>query len=385
MTVRAQVHARLQHRLDRLQQQHRYRQLLTAESPQSRQRQYGQNSLLNFCSNDYLSLANHSDVKQAFRQGVSTWGVGAGASHLVNGHTQAHHVLQEALADWLGYPAVLLFSTGYMANLALSTLFDRNDGVLHDKLNHASLIDSSRHHPGFKRYRHTDLVSLRQQLSKQTNWVITDGVFSMDGDTADLTALQQTIGQSALLIVDDAHGLGVLGNQGRGCLEQQQIKPADVDILVGTLSKAFGGSGAFIAADRIIIDTLIQQARPYIYTTAMPPAMAVAMLTSLTLVQDPSRREQLDNLHQSFLRGARQLGLKVEATPSAIQPLVLGTDEAALTTAKNLRKQGIHVSAIRPPTVPEGTARLRIAFTAEHSLSDVDRLLDSLAIALPDH
>ena len=396
---------RLLNRTQRQQQiiaaQHQTRQHAIAASPQAVERCFNDKTLLNFCSNDYLGLANHVQVKQAFTQGINTWGVGSGAAQLVNGHTQAHHELAEQLADWLGYEAVLLFSTGYMANLALASgLFGHQDRVIQDRLNHASLLDASflqlgrqavyarkQLANGLLRYHHANPLSLQKALTSKpvtqsaVTWVVTDGVFSMDGDIAplaDLMAVCQT--SDALLIVDDAHGLGVLGEQGRGCTATQAIKP---EVLIGTLGKAFGGSGAFIASSQPLIETLIQHARTYIYTTAMPAAMAVAMQTSLKIIQTEAwRRQHLTDLHDYFLTGAAELGLDIQATPSAIQPVIVGDSKTALNISQALLEKGLQISAIRPPTVPKGQARLRITFSAEQTFSHVDQLLDALNTVL---
>ena len=343
--------------------------------------------LVNFCSNDYLGLASHPEVISAFKQGAEKFGVGSGASHLINGHSSAHHALEEELADFVGRPRVLLFSTGYMANLGvLSALVGSGDVVMQDRLNHASLIDAgllsgSR----CQRYLHADLESLQKYFSKfegkyGRRLIVTDGVFSMDGDLAPLPELASTAKQQdAWLMVDDAHGLGVLGDFGRGTIDHFQLNNEQVPILMGTLGKAFGTFGAFVAGSEALIETLIQQARSYIYTTALPPAVAVATSASLRLLQSEDwRRDKLNDLVKRFRAGASELGLNLMESSTPIQPVLLGSVEKTLMVSEALYQQGLFVSAIRPPTVPEGSARLRITFSASHTEEQVDQLLAAL-------
>lgn len=344
-------------------------------------------AMLAFCSNDYLGLANHPLVKQAAIAGVECYGVGSGASHLVNGHSSAHQALEQELAEWTGRERALLFSSGYLANLAVAgALVGRKDTVIQDRLNHASLLDSAHlSEAKLLRYQHNDLDSARQQLmqAQGERLLMTDGVFSMDGDLADLPALAQLCSeQDAWLMVDDAHGLGVLGNQGGGSLEHFGLSQSQVPILMGTLGKAFGIMGAFVAGSADLIETLIQQARSYIFTTASPPALAEATRASLQLVRTESwRRQYLAELIQEFRAGAERLGLQLLASTTPIQPVLLGTSERALAWSQALEHQGILVPAIRPPTVPQGAARLRITFSAAHQQQDVRLLLDALAVA----
>jgi len=345
-------------------------------------------NLLSFCSNDYLGLANDERVIAALQNGAERYGAGSGASHLVTGHSVAHHALEEELAAFVGAERALLFSTGYMANLGVATaLLDRRGTVFEDKLNHASLIDAARLSGAqVQRYAHGDLTRLEVQLTaaEGAKLMLTDGVFSMDGDIADvarLTGLAQQHG--AWLLVDDAHGLGVLGAHGRGTLEHFGLRPQAPVILLGTLGKAFGTFGAFIAGDAELIEYLIQQARTYIYTTALPPAMAEATRASLRIVQEEGwRREALTARIAQFRAGAMQLGLKLLDSPTPVQALILGDAEQAVTASAALRARGILVPAIRPPTVPIGSARLRVTFCAQHSVQQVERLLEALA-ALP--
>lgn len=345
--------------------------------------------MLAFCSNDYLGLANHPAVVAALAAGAERWGVGSGAAHLITGHCAAHQALEEDLAELTGHPRALLFSTGYMANLGvISALAGRGDTVLEDRLNHASLIDGALlSRATLRRYPHGDTGALARLIdgSSSPRLIATDGVFSMDGDLASIGGLAGIAHRTgAWLMVDDAHGLGVLGGEGRGTLEHLGLRPDQVPILMGTLGKAFGTFGAFVAGSDALIETLIQRARSYVYTTALPPALAESTRVSVALARRESwRREWLCGLIQRFRRGAAQLGLPLGSSETPIQPLFAGTSQRALDWSRALEETGILVSAIRPPTVPAGSARLRITFSAAHTESDVDRLLDALA-ALPE-
>jgi len=373
--------------LARLRQANLYRSRRVLDGPQGPQPVIDGRPMLSFCSNDYLGLANHPDVVAALKRGADTFGAGSGAAHLVTGHSAAHHALEEELADFLGRPRTLLFSTGYMANLGvISALAGHGDQVLEDRLNHASLLDGALlSRARLRRYPHSDATALARMLDGvEVRIIATDGVFSMDGDIAPLPELAQTARDAgAWLMVDDAHGLGVLGREGRGSLDHFGLDPARVPILVGTLGKAFGTFGAFVAGSEDLIETLIQRARSYIYTTAPPAAVAQATRTSLALSRRESwRREHLASLVGRFRTGAAGLGLTLMDSQTPIQPLIAGTPTRALAWSRRLEQAGILVSAIRPPTVPDGSARLRITFSAAHSEADVDRLLDALA-ALP--
>ncbi|ADJ27930.1 8-amino-7-oxononanoate synthase [Nitrosococcus watsonii] len=366
---------------------YRYRRVL--EGPQGAEVQIGGRRILAFCSNDYLGLANHPAIRTAFMQGVQKYGVGSGAAHLVTGHSRAHHALEEALAVFVGRPRALLFSTGYSANLGvISALIGRQDAVFEDRLNHASLLDGGLLAGArFKRYRHRDCQSLEVALTAtkaRRKLVVTDGVFSMDGTLAPLPALAAVADRfDAWLMVDDAHGLGVLGEKGRGSVAHFGLEMAQVPILVGTLGKALGTFGAFVAGEEALIETLIQQARTYIYTTAPPSAVAVATLASLRLIETESwRRDKLTRLIAQFRQGAAQLGLRLMDSPTPIQPLLVGDAGAAVKLSERLLARGILVTAIRPPTVPEGSARLRITLTVAHSEAQVARLLEALAHVL---
>ncbi|HSG11184.1 MAG TPA: 8-amino-7-oxononanoate synthase [Gammaproteobacteria bacterium] len=378
----------LSRQLEQRRQNSLYRERRVLDSPQGVEITIDGKQLLSFCSNDYLGLANHPDVIAAFHRGLDQYGAGSGAAHLVTGHSRAHHELEEALADFTGRPRALLFSTGYMANLGvMSALLGRGDHVFEDRLNHASLLDGARlSEAKLRRYAHNDMGQLAAALSsaaKGESLVATDGVFSMDGDIAPLATLSETAARhAAWLMVDDAHGLGVLGRNGRGSVDAAGLDGRAVPVMVGTLGKAFGTFGAFVAGSEALIETLIQSARTWIYTTALPPAVAVATTAALAHVrEDDWRREQLTQLVARFRQGAAQLGLQLAQSATPIQPLVVGSAADAVSLSEALRERGILVTAIRPPTVPEGTARLRVTFSAAHTGAQVDRLLEGLESA----
>ncbi len=363
-----------------------YRERLVLDSPQGAEVVVAGQRLLSFCSNDYLGLANDPRVIAALADGARRYGVGSGASHLVSGHLRPHHALEEELAAFVGSPRALLFSTGYMANLGVAAALGERHGVIYeDRLNHASLIDAARlTRLQVRRYPHGDLPRLKVLLAGETKplrLMLTDAVFSMDGDIAPLRELLALARQQgARLLADDAHGLGVLGESGRGTFEHLGLRLTPPAILMGTLGKAFGTFGAFVAGEAELIETLIQQARTYIYTTAAPPAMAEAARASLKIVRaEPWRRTQLHALVARFRRGAQSLGFVLGESATPIQPLILGAAPAALDASRRLREAGILVPAIRPPTVPAGSARLRITFCATHTEAQVDRLLETLA------
>ena len=392
MTGSLLLQQRLSARLSERRTQNLLRQRRSVESPQQPALAVDGSKLLSFCSNDYLGLANHPDVVAAFKRGLDEYGAGSGASHLVTGHTKAHAALEEELAAFTGRSRALLFGSGFMANVGvLTTLLDDNDHVFEDKLNHASLLDGGRFSgASFRRYPHLDMARLGASLQAAegdgVSFVVSDGVFSMDGDLAPLGELLQTAERhNAVVMIDDAHGFGCLGATGGGIVELAQAQGVVVDeqrlpVLVGTLGKAFGTAGAFVVGSDDLIETLIQFCRPYIYTTALPAAVAVATRTSLRLAQQDSwRRAHLLALVQRFRRGASELGLRLLDSPTQIQALLLGTPERALAASRQLEAQGILVTAIRPPTVPPGTARLRITFSAAHTEQQVDVLLAALA------
>ncbi|HWV16480.1 MAG TPA: 8-amino-7-oxononanoate synthase [Cellvibrio sp.] len=342
-------------------------------------------SYISFCGNDYLGLANHPEVIATFQQAANHYGVGSGASHLVAGHSREHHQLEEELAEFTGRQRALLFSTGYMANMgAITALVGQGDAVFEDRLNHASLLDAGLMSGArFQRFLHNDLANLQSRLDKTEaarKLLVVDGVFSMDGDCAplpELAALAQK--NNAWLMVDDAHGFGCLGNNGGGSAEHFGLSQDQLPILMGTLGKAFGTFGAFIAGSETLIETLIQFARPYIYTTAMPPAVAAATRCSLRLLQaEQWRRDHLQQLIAHFRCGAERLGLQLMNSHTPIQPIIIGEERAALAISQALAERGFLIIAIRPPTVAAGSSRLRITFSAEHSLQQVDQLLLAL-------
>jgi 8-amino-7-oxononanoate synthase len=346
----------------------------------------GGRRLLSFCSNDYLGLAQHPSLVAALARAAGEQGVGSTSAHLICGHRRTHAQLEEALAAWTGRERALLFSTGYMANLGvLQALLSRGDVCVQDKLNHACLLDGAKLSGAeLKRYPHADVAAAARQLAASPEaaaLLATDGVFSMDGDVAPLRALaQQCAREHATLMVDDAHGLGVLGDDGAGSLSAAKLDQHEVPLLMATLGKALGCSGAFVAGPAALIEGLIQFARPYIYTTAMPPALAGAALEAVRLAQSETwRRHKLAALIARFRAGAAQLGLPLMDSASAIQPLRLGDARAAVQAAQALERRGLLVVAIRPPTVPAGQARLRITLSAAHEEAQVDRLLDALA------
>ncbi len=364
-----------------------YRTRRTTASRQGPEIRIDGRPMLGFCSNDYLGLAADSRLVEAMQRGAAEYGAGSGAAHLVNGHMAPHHALEEELADFLERPRVLLFSTGYMANLGvISALLGKGDTVWEDRLNHASLIDGGLlARARFRRYPHAATATLARRLQTtddgRRTLVASDGVFSMDGDLAPLPQLASACHDAkAWLMVDDAHGLGVLGKHGRGSLEHFDLTPEQAPILVGTLGKALGSFGAFVAGNESLVETLIQQARSYIYTTAPPPAVAEATRAALHLVREEAwRRERLRELVERFRQGAASLGLSLMDSSTPIQPLLAGSVERALDWSRRLEQQGILVTAIRPPTVPEGRARLRITLSAAHTDAQLDRLLDALA------
>jgi 8-amino-7-oxononanoate synthase len=338
-----------------------------------------------FCSNDYLGLAREPALIEAIARSAMLDGVGSTASQLICGHHHEHAALEEELAEWTGRERALLFSTGYMANLGvIQALLQRGDLCVQDKLNHASLLDGAQLAGAtLKRYPHADAAGAARQLASQAEaaaLLVSDGVFSMDGDIAPLAQLAE-LGQTqrALLLIDDAHGLGVLGPRGAGCVAEAGLDQTLVPLLVGTLGKALGTAGAFVAGSADLIDGIAQFARTHIYTTAAPPPLAAATRAALRLARDDAaRRERLAALIARFRHGATQLGLPLLPSRTPIQPLLLGSVQAAMTAAAELQQRGFLVSAIRPPTVPVGQARLRITLSAAHSEAQVDQLLQAL-------
>lgn len=354
------------------------------ESAQGAHVQIDGQKYLAFGSNDYLGLANHPALIASACCAAQKFGVGAGASHLVVGHSAAHHQLEQALAAFVQLPAALTFSTGYMANLGIvSALLDRNDLVLADKLNHASLNDAATlSRARFQRYAHGNLAQLEGMLAAakaRRKLVVTDAVFSMDGDIApvpELLALCERY--DASLLLDDAHGFGVLGKHGRGVLEYFGVASPRI-IYMATLGKAAGVFGAFVAGSEALIQTLIQRARTYIYTTAFPPLLASALITSLDLIRDETwRREHLRELAAYLKQQLNTPSWRLLPSDTPIQPLIIGSNREVMAVSEGLRQRGIVVPAIRPPTVPKGEARLRISLSAAHSKEDVAQLCAAL-------
>jgi len=341
---------------------------------------------LSFCSNDYLGLADHPRIVAAFCDAAHRWGVGSGAAHLVSGHDAEHHALEEELAQFVSRPRALLFSTGYMANLAVaSVLVGRGDHVLEDRLNHASLLDAGLAAGArLARYAHGDVAALRSKLAAigavARTLVMTDGVFSMDGDIAPLREIAAACrATEAPLLVDDAHGFGVLGATGAGAVEEAGLGVDDVPILMCTLGKAVGTFGAFVAGSPMLIESLLQRARTYIYTTALPPAVAAATRESLRVMRDePWRRSRVLEHAARFRAGLADLGLPSLPSRTPIQPVLIGAEAAAVVASHALFDQGFWVPAIRPPTVPVGTSRLRFTFSASHTEAQVEQLLAAL-------
>jgi 8-amino-7-oxononanoate synthase len=361
------------------------RRLRTIEHAQGPWLGTGGRRLLSFCSNDYLGLAQHPQLIAAFKRVTDDEGVGSTSAHLICGHRAEHAALEEALAEWTGRERALLFSTGYMANLGvLQVLLARGDVCVQDKLNHACLLDGAQLSGAeLHRYPHVDVDGAARQLAARSDaaaLLATDGVFSMDGDVAPLRELAALCTREhATLMVDDAHGLGVLGARGAGSVRAANLGQREVPVLMATLGKALGCFGAFVAGSADLIEGLLQFARPYIYTTAMPPALAAAALAAVQLAQTEQwRRDKLAALIDRFRTGASQLGFALMPSTSAIQPLAFGDAQAAMDAASHLEVHGLLVTAIRPPTVPAGSARLRITLSAAHDESHVDLLLDAL-------
>lgn len=355
----------LSSKIKQIKQNHLYRQVKIADD-----------TALNFCSNDYLSLKNHPKVVEAFKSGADKYGVGSGASHLVGGHIQAHSQLEEALAEYTGQEKTLLFSTGYMANLGVFlALKDELNWILQDKLNHASLIDANQLCGlPLQRYLHNDIQSLKNKIAKQSGQglVATDRVFSMDGDQADIAKISQIATQSnAVLYQDDAHGFGVFVPN----------IPKN-SIYMATLGKAAGVMGAFVAGQGDFIDFLVQKSRLYTYTTAISPALCVATLKSLELIKQGEQNQKLLANIDFFKQFSTALNLPIKTSNSAIQILIIGENQAALSISQTLLKAGFYVQAIRPPTVPKNTARLRITLNANHTKNQIEQLLTQIKYAL---
>jgi 8-amino-7-oxononanoate synthase len=378
-------------KLGQLAEQSLVRRLRVADSPCAPGQTVDGREMLAFCSNDYLGLAAHPQVISALQEGAALYGAGSGASHLVSGHSRAHALLEERLAEWMApwlvQPRALYLCTGYMANLAILTALgaDADAMIFSEALNHASLIDGARlARAGVTVYPHGDVAALERLLAASqagTKIVVTDSVFSMDGNLAPLTELLALCERhGAWLVIDDAHGFGVLGEQGRGALEHAGLRSPNL-VYMGTLGKAAGVGGAFIAAHGSVIEFMVQRARPYIYTTAAPPALAHALQSSLDIIGGPEgadRRAHLAALVAHLRDALRLKHWRLAPSNTAIQPVIIGGNDDALRASAALHEQGLWVPAIRPPTVAPGTARLRVTLSAAHSHDEVARLARAL-------
>lgn len=360
-----------------------YRKRLVLASPQTTTLTIDNNKLINFASNDYLGLANHPKIIEQMKLGLKKYGVGSGSSHLICGHSEAHETLEREFAQFLGKERALLFSCGFMANIGvLDALLDRGDLLLQDKLNHASLLDGGRlARSKMQRFAHGDLNHLQKllQTDNQGNKLIaSDGVFSMDGDIADIESLNKIAKKTnASLLIDEAHSFGVLGENGRGICYQHQDNPNLM--VMATCGKALGTAGAVVAGSKDLIEYLIQKARSYIFTTAIPASIAFASITALKILRNSDhRRQKLTQLIKYLKQGLKSLDFKLLPSDTPIQPILLEDSKLALQISQKLRTFGVLVPAIRPPTVPEGGARLRISLSSDHKISDIDQLLEAL-------
>ena len=363
-------------KISEIESNHLLRSRRVAKSAHSSRMVIDDNEVINFCSNDYLSLTSHPKIKEAFIKGVKKYGAGSGASHLVSGHSEPHKILEEALSEYTGQENALIFSSGYSANLGIfSALRDEIKWALQDKLNHASLIDGSRIVGlPIQRYLHNNLESLNSKLKKQNGpgLVVTDNIFSMDGDQADIAGIDKVIKNTdAILMQDDAHGFGIFN----------PLIPKD-SIYMATLGKAAGVMGAFVAGNNDFIEFLIQKSRPYAYTTAIPPGVCQAILMSLEIIKNGEQKEKLLKNIEFFKTISSQLDLNFEDSKSAIQPLIIGSNSKALEISNSLFDSGFFVSAIRPPTVPPNTARLRFTLSANHQLEEIELLLGKVKNAM---
>lgn len=385
MTTPTNLIEQLGEQLAALEQQDLMRNRRVVESPQGPRVTVGGRALLNFSSNDYLGLAAHPDIVQAACEGARNFGVGSGASALISGHGSAHEALEARLARFVEQDRALLFSTGYMANLAVvSALVGRGDAVFSDQINHASLVDGCRlSRAALHIYNHLDMQALDALLSQVQSGhklVVSDAVFSMDGDIAPLRELIALCERhNAWLLLDDAHGFGVLGRDGRGTPSHFGVRSANL-IHMCTLGKAAGVAGAFVAGHALLIEWLLQRARTYVFTTAAPALLAHAMLTSIELIEREGwRREQLRRLIEALQRGVEPLGFRLLRSETAVQAIIVGRNDEALRLSRGLLARDIWVPAIRPPTVPAGTARLRISLSAAHTMDDLRQLVDALS------
>ncbi|WP_316674590.1 8-amino-7-oxononanoate synthase [uncultured Tolumonas sp.] len=378
----------LQTELNERAQQGLLRQRQILQSGQGRYITLNDRRYLNFSSNDYLGLAAQPFLIKAWQEGLDRWGVGSGASPLVTGYTEAHAMLEQTLAEWLQVESVLLFSTGFGANQAvIKALLQKEHIQYQDRLNHASLQEAGAQSPAkMLRFRHNDMAHLASLLQPRSGLIMSEGVFSMDGDQAPCQQLAELAAQSGnWLMLDDAHGIGVLGEQGRGTLAQQGVAPDSVHIRMATFGKALGVAGAFVGGSRQFTDYLVNFARDYVYSTHMPPAQAHAISAAVAWVKHADdERAHLQALIRQFKAGIAELGLVAGESSTAIQPLIIGDADKAVAVANKLRERGLWVTAIRPPTVPKGTARLRITLTAAHQPSDVCLLLNELKECVTD-
>lgn len=387
--ARPDLHERLQDQRKLREAQGRIRTRRTIGRRDGVRLEMGGHWLTGFCSNDYLGLSQQFEVVAALQDAASRDGAGAGASHLVCGHHALHEALEREMADWLGYPRALLFDSGFTANLAVqqALLSEDTDVCVQDRLNHASLLDASRLAGcRLRRYPHLDSEGAMRQLKHAPEgaaMLVTDGVFSMDGDIAPLRSLSLVARmQQALFYVDDAHGVGVVGEHGRGCVADAGLGVNEVPLQLATLGKALGSHGAVVLGEDALIQHLAETARPYIYTTAMPPAQAAASLAAVKLARrDHWRRQKLTELIGLFREGARRHGLELMPSDTPIQPLLCGDEGTVMALAATLEDSGFLVSAIRPPTVPEGKARLRITLSALHTNQQVNALVDAIGRA----
>lgn len=374
---------RIQQALEQRQQSGGWRQRISNQQGSGRWLIHEGKRYLNFSGNDYLGLSQHPAVIQAWCDGARQYGIGSGGSGHVTGYHHVHQQLEQALADWLGYPKAILFISGFAANQAVITTFaQQGDSIFADKLSHSSLLDAAIHSPAqLRRFTHNDPSSLAQLLANPVNGgqlVVTEGVFSMDGDAAPLAEISTLTQQwKALLLVDDAHGIGVLGRQGRGSCALAGVRP---DILVITFGKAFAVGGAAVLCSEPLAEYLIQFARHLIYSTSMSPAQALALHAALNVIRkEQSLRDQLYCHIRHFRAGVAHMTHILSSSDTAIQPVIIGDNLQAQRLAQHLRQQGIWLTAIRPPTVPPGTARLRITLSAAHQSEDINQLLEALA------
>ena len=370
--------------------QHLHRASIPINGKQSRYIDVNGKQYLNFSSNDYLGLASDPALVNAWKKGADLFGIGSGGSYLVTGYNQVHHDVTQQLQEWLGVESIALFNSGYSANQAIiKLLLSNNDLLIQDKLNHASLMEAGVNSPAkMLRFKHNDMQHLQTILNTNSEvdnkLVISEGVFSMDGDCAPIDSLQQQCqSHQAWLMVDDAHGLGVLGKEGKGSASAQHIDNSELDIYMSTFGKALGIGGAFVSGSHQLIDYITNFSKSYIYTTGLPPAMVYCIGESARLVQTQQwRRDHLSELIAYFKLLAVQFDLPLMASNTAIQPVLIGLSDAAIAISQTLKKSGIWTTAIRPPTVPNNTARLRVTLTANHQKQDIEYLVKQIKQAI---